>query len=638
MKIDRRIRAFKYPAKKSLVNALVELFAYPRMWFSSVSFWVFHVSMVLVLLSWLTLDLSFIFTLLSDPLVETGKQIPHALNIGECSSCHGAGMTLESARPLWPDFMYPVRIFHRYVGALFVVGFVLYGIQLVKNRKLRDGLSRFDYVEFAIIGIIVAYGISYTINSIFYVEPLPYTLITLTIPFIDQTFVVGFHIFIVYGWLLASILFSGGIMKAIACIALVLNRGISHPKVLKLKDVKEDSSFGNLTRYGVTQLMACGKDGDCVEACPVHDENKSKSSSPRARLLAYRSQVLKQRGPISLIFKRKIKKKDMEELNSFLYECTLCGRCMSVCPVEFDLVNLWKAARETTFMEGCSPDSVKEVSKQIRKHKNLYGLPNDTREDWIDYESANVPRKDKAQTIYFVGCVTSYSGRLGEVAKSVSSILNHLGEDWTILGGNEWCCGAPLDFSGATPGLEEIARHNVEAIENMNAKQVIFNCPGCYRAFKEKYPSILGRQLKFQSIHLVEYLNSKLEDERLKPKSRFTGIVTYHDPCELGRLVGMYDEPRAIIAKYAENIAELPENRSAGRCCGTGGVMKAVVPDLANKVGVTRIRQVKDAKAELLLSACPACLIGLGEAAKIEKLPVRVTDISKLVSDQLELT
>jgi Fe-S oxidoreductase len=66
--------------------------------------------------------------------------------------------------------------------------------------------------------------------------------------------------------------------------------------------------------------------------------------------------------------------------------------------------------------------------------------------------------------------------------------------------------------------------------------------------------------------------------------------------------------------------------------------MKAVVPDLANKVGVTRIRHVTDAKAELLLSACPACLIGLGEAAKLEKSQVRVTDISKLVSDQLGIT
>lgn len=608
MKIDRRIQAFRYPIKKSLLNAFAELFAYPRMWFSSLSFWIFHVSIILVLVSWLAMDLPFFLSGLNESILEVG------------------------------GFLYPIRLFHRYVGAVFVVGYILYGIQLATNRKLQDGLSRFDYVEFALIGIIVLYGVSYTIGSIFHFELIPYTFITLTIPFNNEMYIVGSHIFIVYGWFLASILFSGGIMKAIACITLVLIRGISHPTVLKGKNLKENNSFGNLTSYGVTQLLACGKDGDCVEACPVFDENKSKTSSPRERLLTYRSEVLKQRGPISLILKRKNQKKDMKELSSLLYECTLCGRCMSVCPVEFDLVNLWKAARETTFMNDCSPDSVKEVAKQIKKHKNLYGLPNDTRDDWIDYESANVPRKEKAETIYFVGCVTSYSGRLGEVARSVSTILNHLDEDWTILGGNEWCCGAPLDFSGATPRLGEIARHNVEAIEKMNAKKVIFNCPGCYRAFKEKYPSILGRQLKFQSIHLVEYLNSKLEDERLKPKSRFTGIVTYHDPCELGRLVGMYDEPRAIISKYAEKITELPENKSAGRCCGTGGVMKVVVPDLANKVGVTRIRQVKDTKAELLLSACPACLIGLGEAAKIEKLPVRVTDVSKLVSDQLELT
>ncbi|WP_455277938.1 (Fe-S)-binding protein [[Eubacterium] cellulosolvens] len=608
MKIDRRIQAFKYPVRKSLSNSFVELFAYPRMWFSSLSFWIFHVSIVLVLVSWLAMDLPFFLSGLNESILEIG------------------------------GVLYPIRLFHRYVGAVFVVGYILYGIQLATNRKLKDGLSHFDYFEFAFIGVIVLYGISYTVGSIFKVELIPFTFITITIPFINETYILGSHIFIVYGWFLASILFSGGIMKAIACITLVLIRGISHPTVLRGIDLKDNNSFGNLTRYGVTQLLACGKDGDCVEACPVFDENKSKTSSPRERLLTYRSEVLKKRGPISLILKRENQKKDMKELSSLLYECTLCGRCMSVCPVEFDLVNLWKTARETTFIEGFSPDTVKEVSKQINTHKNLYGLPNDTRDDWIDYESANVPRKEQAETVYFVGCVTSYSGRLGEVARSVSSILNHLGEDWTILGGNEWCCGAPLDFSGATPGLKEIANHNVEAIENMNAKKVIFNCPGCYRVFKEKYPNILGRQLKFQSLHIVEYLNSKLEDVRLKPKNRFTGQVTYHDPCELGRLVGMYDEPRALINKYAERITELPENRSAGRCCGTGGVMKVVVPDLANKVGVTRIRQVKDVKAELLLSACPACLIGLGEAAKIEKLKVRVTDISKLVSDQLGLT
>jgi Fe-S oxidoreductase len=578
------------------------------MWFSSLSFWIFHVSIVLVLVSWLAMDLPFFLSGLNESILEIG------------------------------GVLYPVRLFHRYVGAVFIVGYILYGIQLATNRKLKDGLSNFDYFEFAFIGIIVLYGVSYTIKSIFNFELIPFSFITITIPFNNETYILGSHIFIVYGWFLASILFSGGIMKAIACITLVLIRGISDPTILKGIDRKDKNSFGNLSRYGVTQLLACGKDGDCVEACPVFDENKSKTSSPRERLLYYRSQALKKRGPISLMFKRNNQKKDMKELSSLLYECTLCGRCMSVCPVEFDLVNLWKAARETIFIEGFSPDSVKEVSKQINTNKNLYGLPNDTRDDWIDYESANVPRKELAQTIYFVGCVTSYSGRLGEVARSVSSILNHLGEDWTILGGNEWCCGAPLDFSGATPGLKEIAQHNVEAIENMNAKKVIFNCPGCYRVFKDKYPNILGRQLKFQSLHIVEYLNSRLEDERLKPKNRFTGQVTYHDPCELGRLVGMYDEPRVLINKYAERITELPENRSAGRCCGTGGVMKAIVPDLANKVGLTRIRQVKDTKAELLLSACPACIIGLGEAAKIEKLKVRVTDISKLVSDQLDLT
>lgn len=532
--------------------------------------------------------------------------------------------------------IYPVRIFHRYVGAIFILGFILYAIQLATNKKLREGLTRFDYVEFVLVGVIVAYGVAYTVGSIFGNELLPYTLITLTIPMRAEVYIVGIHIFIVYGWFLASIIFSGGIMKAIACIGVVFFRALFHPAVLEPK-IGATSPFGNLTKYGVMQLLACGRDGDCVEACPVYDETNARTSSPRARLIAYRGEVNKQRGLVSLIVKRKIRKKDMEKIQSLLYECTLCGRCMSVCPVELDLVSLWKAARESVFTSGLAPATVRDVSKNIDNEKNLYGLPNDSRSDWIDYESAQVPRKEKAEIIYFVGCVTSYSGRLGGVAKAVAAILNHLGEDWSLLAREEWCCGAPLDFSGATQGLREIAQHNVRAVESMGAKKVIFNCPGCYRMFKEKYPQILGRKMNFELIHIVEYLNSILEDSRLQPEGKFTGSVAYHDPCELGRLSGMYDEPRSVIQRYVERVAELPENRGAGRCCGTGGVMKALVPDVAGKVGVTRIRQVKSTGAQLLISACPACLIGLDEAAKTEKLPVRVVDVAQLVAEQLGL-
>lgn len=610
MKLDWRVKVFRYPIRKRLHDVFVELLAYPRMLFSSISFWIFHVTMALMIISWLAMDFPFFITGWNESIFEPG------------------------------GLVYPIRIFHRFVGAAFVVAFVLYAIQLFTNKRLRGGLGSFDYVEFGLIAALVVYGVSYTLSSVLgrAFAFLPSTIIKFSLPWRPGVFVVPLHIFIVYGWFLSSILFNGAIMKAIACIAIVFTRSVSLPEIAKL-GLKIDGKrpFKNLTRYGVLQLLACGKCGDCIDACPVYEHMKDEPFSPRTRVLKYRRKALKQRGLISLVFKRKISNSDAKELSDVLYGCTLCGRCITLCPNELDLVNLFKAARESAFALGSAPEIVGNISSSITAEKNLYGLPNESRTDWIEFESAEVPRKRKAETIYFIGCLTSYSGRLNRIAKSVSAILNHLGEDWTILGEEEWCCGAPLEFSGATVGFKEIVEHNVEAVEAMGAKQVIFNCPACYRMFKEAYPRVLGRELKFECIHVVDYLSSKLQEGKLTPKRKFEGIVTYHDPCELSRLAGLINEPRLIISSFASSFVELPENKMAGKCCGGGGVMKAILPDASNKLAAARIEQVKGVKAELLLSACPSCYLTLGDVVVMEELPIRVIDIVEFVAEQLGL-
>lgn len=610
MKLDWRVKVFRYPIKKRLYDAFVELLAYPRMWFSSISFWIFHVTMILMIISWLAMDLPFFITGLDESIFEPG------------------------------GLVYPIRIFHRFVGAAFVVAFVLYAIQLFTNERLRGGLEPFDYIEFGLIATLVVYGVSYTLSSVlgYAFSFLPLTIVKFSLPWRPGVFVVPLHIFIVYGWFLSSIIFNGAIMKAMACIAIVFIRSVSLPEITRLKfKIERKRPFKNLTKYGVLQLLACGKCGDCIDACPVYEHMKDEPFSPRTRVLRYKRKMLKQRGLISLLFKRKVSDSDAKELSDVLYGCTLCGRCITLCPNELDLVNLFKAARESAFALGSAPEIIRNISSSINAEKNLYGLPNESRTDWIEFESAKVPRKRKAETVYFIGCLTSYSGRLNKIAKSISAILNYLGEDWTILGEGEWCCGAPLELSGATTSLGEIAKHNVEAIEVMGAKRVIFNCPACYRMFKEVYPRILGRELKFECIHVVDYLSSKLREGKLTPKRKFDGVVTYHDPCELSRLLGLINEPRLIISRFASRIVELPENKMAGKCCGGGGVMKAILPDASNKLAAARIEQVKDVEAELLLSACPSCYLTLGDVVMMEELPIRVIDIVELVAEQLEL-
>lgn len=607
MKVDRRVRSYRYPPHRRFHHAVAEMIGYPRIWFSSRSFWLFHVSMTAVIVTWLLMDLPFFLLGMDESILMVG------------------------------GLVYPVRVVHRFVGGLFVIAFLVYAWNLATNRLLRQGLSRFDYIEFAMMAAVVAYGVSYTVESTLgdNLLLLPWTIVEVYLPWSPKPFVVGLHIFIVYAWFALSLAFRGSIAKALSSMAVTIRRGVAPPPTVSIVGQGgEAAATGNLTRYGLLQLTSCGREGECIAACPAHDELSEEGSSPRSRLLKYRSLAYVSRGPFAWIVKRQPSEERIKALRDELYECTLCGRCSAICPVELDLVELWKAAREGVCMSGAAPEIVESLASKVGEDKNLYGMPNESRMDWVAFEEADVPIKDKARMVYFPGCLTSYSSRLGAVGKAVSALLNHLGEDWTILGMKEWCCGAPLSLGGLTARLQELARHNVEAVEQLGAERVVFNCPGCYRVFQEVYPRVLGRKPRFESVHVVEYLAEKVKGGKLAKARKLEAPVTYHDPCELARFSGLYAEPRVILTRLAESFIELTENELATRCCGGGGLLKGVKPELSQKVAATRVSQVLQTQAQLLVSACPSCLLTLSEAVSNKGLSIRVLDIAELVAEQ----
>jgi heterodisulfide reductase subunit D len=202
-------------------------------------------------------------------------------------------------------------------------------------------------------------------------------------------------------------------------------------------------------------------------------------------------------------------------------------------------------------------------------------MPSSSRRDWLEYEGVEPPKKEKSSTVYFVGCTTSFSSVLMPIAHAVTSILEAAGEDWMMLP-DEWCCGSPLIFAGQTERLRDFVLKNIRAIEATGAKQVVFNCPSCYRRFKEEYPKILGRKLPFALKHIVELANDYVKAGRLRPAQQLEETVTYHDPCELTILLGVCEEPRELLTQYATRIVEMPENRINGYCCGAGGLLKAI--------------------------------------------------------------
>ena len=396
--------------------------------------------------------------------------------------------------------------------------------------------------------------------------------------------------------------------------------------------------FDGFSRIQTLQLYACGKCGECLLACPIYEETQDRNLGPAFRLRALKSLAKAESGLRTLFFgSRKANPKEIQKLATSLFNgCTVCGRCMAVCPYNFDLIEIWEKARERVVTQGFGPAPTVMIKEAVEAERNVYKMPHDSRREWLDYEDVEAPKKEKADVLYFIGCTTSYSGILNPIAHAVTSILTAAGEDWTMLK-DEWCCGSPLKFAGQTEKYKDFVTHNVEVIESTNAKRVVFNCPSCYRRFIEDYPKILGRPLGFESVHITELVEEYVKDGRIKPTQKLETTVTYHDPCELSRLSGKYNEPRSLLDKFVTTFVEMPENKVNARCCGAGGLFAAIDPDVSKRLATKRVEQAEEIGATILTSACPACKLSLDGAAADADSDLRVLDIVEVIAQQLGL-
>lgn len=180
---------------------------------------------------------------------------------------------------------------------------------------------------------------------------------------------------------------------------------------------------------------------------------------------------------------------------------------MVVCPFGIQTDKLWELFRKIVYRFNKYPPVLKEVDKFILSTYNAYGVGNDAGAMWVDYLGLeNVKINEPSDIVYFVGCTSSFKAVAQDIAHATSLTLNHAGVGWTLLGEDEWCCGAPLLMIGDEEGARKMAEHNVMVIENLGAKLVVSACPGCVRMIKRKYPSLVGRALRFNVMHIMELL------------------------------------------------------------------------------------------------------------------------------------
>ncbi|MEM3066106.1 MAG: (Fe-S)-binding protein [Nitrososphaerota archaeon] len=328
-----------------------------------------------------------------------------------------------------------------------------------------------------------------------------------------------------------------------------------------------------------------------------------------------------------------------ELADALFLNCSLCGRCSAFCPIGIETPSLITSMREY-FMEilgnvHCAVEFLDNLHRMVNETKNVFGVDNSARTNWSLYTGVDVNVKDSANVVYFVGCISSYQGRAQDISAAITSILNYVGEDWTLLK-DEACCGHPLTVSGGIRKAVNLVRHNLEQLASIGAKTVVTGCPGCYLAIKHEWPKLLGREFDFEVLHFTELLNRYITNGKLKIPI-LEARVTYHDPCELGRLGGIIEEPRKVIKRVTREFIEPYGHGMEGICCGSGGMLKALNPELSGQLAIQRLKMLKVTEPEYILSACPTCVQAFASVAPKIDGKLKVLDLSQLIAQQNNL-
>ncbi|HSR34202.1 MAG TPA: (Fe-S)-binding protein [Anaerolineae bacterium] len=395
----------------------------------------------------------------------------------------------------------------------------------------------------------------------------------------------------------------------------------------------------NLAHFTMRQIMemeACTRCGECIKACPTFTEAENEEIHPLNKIARAKSfWKADHLGLLARLFG--IRPATGETLAAFgqgTFKCTLCARCHVVCPIQIDTRPLWIAMREQLVEWGLYPETFDMLRDRVMAQHNISGDDNSNRLIWtqnLDHVPEGLDRKAGAETVYFMGCVGAMYPRVYSVPQSLAQILEWAGESFTTLGGEEWCCGFPLEIAGMGQHAHALARHNVESVRTVGARRLVATCPSCYHTWAHEYPRILGEPLGFEVLHATELLADLVDEGKIRLRG-FAQAVTYHDPCDLGRTSGIYEAPRRILqAIPGIQFTEMADNREMSLCCGGGGDAEMADAELTAAVAKRRLEQAQATGAAVIVSACQQCDRTLAEAARKNRVRIRVQDITEVV-------
>ncbi len=349
----------------------------------------------------------------------------------------------------------------------------------------------------------------------------------------------------------------------------------------------------------------------CRDNCPTAIASSSESFTPYTRSLHIR---LNDKG---------IRSYDESSLDS-IFSCLTCNLCNTFCLPKVDEEDLIKLARASIVESDIDISKYSSLANSISNHHNPLKEPHQTR---FDAFKDLINDNKGADTLLFFGCMGSY--REVEIAKASIELLKKFKINFTIMK-EEFCCGSPAISTGFLQVAQEMAEYNISEWKNRKIKNIITFCSACYRTIKNFYPKNIP-DFNFNVQHFIDVIKSNLSKHKLK---QLKTKITYHDPCHLGRGMGVYEAPREILEKIPSiSLIEMDHSRDEGFCCGAGGGVRNNFPDLARDVRAIRIKEAVDTGAEYLISACPLCKYQLKNGQDLNNL--KVLDVLEIINELL---
>jgi Fe-S oxidoreductase len=435
-------------------------------------------------------------------------------------------------------------------------------------------------------------------------------------------------------------------------------------KVLDFEEADPDTDiFGrgkieDFTWKGLLDMATCTECGRCQSQCPAWVTGKP--LSPKMVILDLRDHALakapyllaagdEEREALPDSIKREAGRPLVGDSAAHgvidpdvLWSCTNCGACVAECPVDIEHIDhIGDLRRHQVLIESAFPVEAAGMLKNLESKGDPWGMGDARRADWIselDFEVTVADGKLPADVeyLFWVGCAGALEDRARKTTKAIATLLHTAGVKYAVLGPAETCTGDPARRIGNEFVFSMLAQQNIEVLNETAPRTIVASCPHCFNSLANEYPQLGGN---YQVIHHTQLLSRLVAEGKLIPVTPVEEKITYHDPCFLGRHNKLYSPPREIMEQVpGVQPQEMHRCRERGFCCGAGGARMWMEERIGKRINIERIDEALGTSPDTISTACPYCLVMLGDAVSAKKAAgeaaesLEVVDVAQLLA------